>query len=99
MEHFSAGVQLDDGARYTLTISGEVDAAAAPTLGELVEACVSAGARELRFDMREVTFCDSTGVKLLIHAWRSSVRVVVLPSLPVRRVLDLTGVAGFVVIE
>jgi anti-sigma B factor antagonist len=81
----------------TVVVSGELDLATAPrTVGH--------GRRPRRrelvvLDLNELTFIDSTGVRLLIEADRacagSGSRLVVLAGDgPVRRVLDLCNLGG-----
>lgn len=80
-------------------MAGEFDMAAeavvAAPLAELLEA---PSPRLVVLDMGEVTFLDSTGVRLLLHVYQRIVqhgggrlRIVGIPDMP-RRVLDLCGV-------
>lgn len=94
---YRAGVELRAAGEYLITLAGAIDMAAGPPLRSLVDACLEAGARLVRFDMRAVTFCDSTGVNLLVRAHRADVDVLVHPSARVLQVLEVAGVAHEIV--
>ena len=70
-------------------VTGELDVLTAPLV---IEAVVKAMTVEV--DLSEVTFVDSTGVHALIQLRnrRSQLRIVAI-SPPVKRVLEVTGVA------
>ena len=88
----------DDSGTVILHGSGDLDAAAAPTLRPRVPALL-AGARAVVVDLSEVTFFDSAGVRLLDDIARSCghhntpLRVVAPPGTPTRRVLEIVGMA------
>jgi anti-sigma B factor antagonist len=82
----------------TVAASGELDLATAPELSTAVAA--HHDARLLVLDVTAVTFIDSSGVRALIEADRSragsSSRLVVLAGEgPVRRMLELCGLDGW----
>ena len=56
----------DDGALFVVAPSGELDLATVPSVREALARC-SATHHALVLDLREVTFMDSTGVRLLIE--------------------------------
>lgn len=93
---FAVTVQRDDAAA-TIVVSGELDLATAPRLSAAV--AQHHDAQLLVLDLTAVTFIDSTGVRILIEADRfcagSGSRVVVLARGPVRRVLDLCELDGW----
>ncbi|MGA5120900.1 STAS domain-containing protein [Streptomyces pseudogriseolus] len=83
-----------DGIRV-LTLTGEIDH---HTGDQLRRALDGAGATEPRIviDMRQVTFMDSTGINILIAAYRAVTKVggwlrLAAPTDSVMRVLQLVG--------
>ena len=73
-------------------IAGEMDLQVVPLVRELKDA----DARQLVFDLRQVTFMDVAGLSLLLRSQREASRTggcvrLVAPSRKVRRVLVLTG--------
>lgn len=78
---------------------GELDLATVPIVeAELAELWLVGFAR-LVLDLREVSFLDSTGLRMLLmwdaHGREDGMVFAVIPGPPVvQRVLDLTGVAG-----
>lgn len=84
--------------RLVLTVAGEVDLAAYPRFESEV-ALAWDGLTDLVVDCSGVTFLDSMGLRVLVHAMQRAAdngRSVHLaaPSRPVLRVLDLAGVRG-----
>ncbi len=84
------------GDQYVIVAAGELDHVNV----EAVEAVVAqaAGTRDVVFELGEVTFVDSAGLRTLIQALRAVQPVqgrVVLrsPSPTLRRLLELTGLA------
>lgn len=83
-------------APHLLSISGELDVVSVPEVLELVPALV-ADAAAVVVDLREVSFLDSSGVRLLHRlahgcaAAGTGVRVVAPPGCRARRVLDIVG--------
>ena len=89
-----------DCIRHTvLTLDGEIDLAAAPSVRASLAAIVQDElARDVVIDLRDVTFMDSTGVGALLSAYRHlklQQRTLVLaqPQPIVARVLGITNVA------
>jgi anti-sigma B factor antagonist len=82
------------GIRALVGMSGDLDFAAAPQLGDAIDRLLEARAHELWVDLRELDFIDSTGLAALIGARRradaagAKLRLVVDPG-PVRDVLVL----------
>lgn len=87
----------DDGVRL-LCARGELDVVVAPALLPDVPALVEA-ARGVVLDLSDVTFFDSSGVRLVDRLARECGRaeapfvVVAPPGSPSRRVLELVGLA------
>lgn len=84
-------------AAVRVAVSGEIDVASAPRLEEHLERELSAG-RDVELDLAQVSFIDSSGIRVLIGASRGSAEgggaFALCEPLPdqVRRVLELTGV-------
>jgi anti-sigma B factor antagonist len=81
----------------TVGLAGELDAGTVEQLTSAVAAALDdPDCRELDLDLGGVTFCDSTGLGALVAARaaareRSVALVLVGPSDPVHRLLQLTG--------
>src|SRR5829696_5405721 len=78
---------------------GEVDLATVDDVREQVDELLSAGFTRVLLDLREATFFDSTGLRLIIEVAQSSPADgwqfgLIDGSAPVRRVFDVTGVRG-----
>jgi anti-anti-sigma factor len=88
----------DDGVRL-LCAQGELDIAVAPTLLPAVPALVES-ARGVVLDLSDVTFFDSSGIRLVDRLARecsrtsAPFRVVAPPGSVSRRVLELVGMAA-----
>lgn len=75
-----------------LSVSGEVDIATAPDLERAIAECGD----EVILDLRGVVFMDSTGLSALLRASISraaGLRLLAKPHGPVRRLVDVAGVA------
>lgn len=80
-----------------LRIVGEIDMATAEQVTNAVRDAITAGAHDLRLDLAEVTFCDSSGIRALLFAQRDAAAQGVIVRVDavhqrVVRVLELTGV-------
>jgi anti-anti-sigma factor len=100
MPDFSAAVADRSPAGTSIVARGELDMATAAVLGDLVAAERSPGASVVA-DLRGVTFCDSTGLWLLVacsadarrDGWSFRVQV---GDGPVRRAIELAGIAHMI---
>lgn len=64
-------VTTEDHEGWTvLFVSGEVDFAVVPELGEHVRRAVAQGRHQLVLELTDVVFCDSTGIGALVGARR-----------------------------
>ena len=85
-----------DGNRWWARPIGELDLDTAPRLDEALEAARRAGEECLVLDMRELTFMDSTGLRLVIRwdtaAHKDGFQFAIVPGIEVvQRVFRLTG--------
>ena len=85
------------GHRTVLAVTGELDIATAPVLRGAVDRVMESAAVELWIDLNQVTFMDSTGLRVMLDAQRrvklhsKSLAVICRPG-PVRRVFGLSRV-------
>jgi anti-sigma B factor antagonist len=92
----------DSAGRTTLTVKGEVDLEVADDLIEAGRAQIAAApAESLHLDLAGVTFMDSCGLNALLKVRKAASHPVVLvsPSAPVMRLLQLTALDQTFVIE
>lgn len=81
-------------------LSGQIDLSNVDALGVRVEAAVSNRARGLVLDLSDVTYLDSTGLRLIYRLARQlgdrqqALRLVVPETSRIARVLDLAGVGS-----
>jgi anti-sigma B factor antagonist len=98
MDKQEFAVERSDGAdRTTVTVRGDVDLGTVDALGQALEQATREGGQVV-IDMTDVTFLDSTGVRVLVEAYRSAQRhggVLYVHGARhwVARVLEVTGVA------
>jgi anti-anti-sigma factor len=82
--------------RVRLRIRGELDLASAPTLDDAVAALGSSPPSLILLDLAEMTFFDSSGLRVLMRVagrcrdFGATVRLLNLPA-QARRVMELTG--------
>jgi anti-anti-sigma factor len=80
------------GDRVVVTVRGEVDMS---TADAMFRAATPAGASAATIDLRAVSFFDSAAIHALIRlAERYGAGLEVLASPPVRRVLEISGLAN-----
>ena len=85
------------GGESRLVAIGELDLAATPTLDERVREMLADGSDQVVIDLRQVTFIDLAGVRLLLQlaqdahddGWRLSL---IQAGAQVRQILTLSGV-------
>lgn len=94
----SSRFRVHDSSRedcLVVAVSGEVDLSTAPTLRDHLLDRVELGERRLVVDLSDVGFLDSTGLGVLVMAYRAATQagggmVVACARPPVRRVLKIT---------
>jgi stage II sporulation protein AA (anti-sigma F factor antagonist) len=97
--------QLDrNGPPPTLVVAGELDVSSGPALEHSVARVLDGQGEEFRIDMSALVFMDSTGARSLVRVHRrlESIGrrlVLVSPTAPVRRVIDLLGLDALIDIE
>jgi anti-sigma B factor antagonist len=89
----------DCGYRTMITLAGEIDLHAAPTLCVMVEDCLRKGIRTITIDLAALDFCDVSGLNAFLAAaertasQKGSLRLL-HPRPQMARLLALSG-AGF----
>src|SRR5688500_17687628 len=87
-----------DGDVGRVTITGELDADAAPRLISAMHEIAAPPRRGVELDCEGLTFLDSAGVRALIVARNEAIRngidlVLVHPSAQLTRVIEMTGLS------
>jgi anti-sigma B factor antagonist len=90
--------QRDERGATLLTVSGELDLAASPTLEDRLDQIFAATVSQLIIDLRQLEFIDSTGLSVLVKAHQRAEDAgcrfgLVNGGSQVRRLLSLTGIA------
>lgn len=68
-ERFSAEVLVDDAGAGCLVLHGEVDVATAPTMAAAFRELVEQGPSRITIDCGDLSFLDSSGIRVLEQAW------------------------------
>jgi anti-sigma B factor antagonist len=98
LEPASVHTQTDDGSPVVV-VTGEIDMATAPMLGRELTAAIESGDGPVVLDLSDVTFFDSSGLRVAIVAHRDlgeknrRLAVVCKPEGHVRRTFALAGLA------
>jgi anti-anti-sigma factor len=85
-------------------VSGEIDLASAPYLGDALTAAIDTGQGPVVVDLAEVTFMDSTGLGVLVFAHNRLAREerqlqLRSPSARVMRVVEVSGLGQLLQID
>ncbi|WP_329111634.1 STAS domain-containing protein [[Kitasatospora] papulosa] len=95
-DEFHIDVPHTDGALAVIALSGEFDITTAPAVRSRALDLIAAGHPDLVADLTGVTFCDSSGLGVLIGIWRCAKDAdgsLTLAAIPERlgRLLSVTG--------
>jgi anti-sigma B factor antagonist len=86
-----------------ILVRGEIDMATAPQLRGLLDELADAGVTSIVLDCRALDFLDSSGIGVLVAARKrlgdEGELVVDSPPAHVRKVLEITGVAGHLTVR
>ncbi|MGH2981579.1 MAG: STAS domain-containing protein [Solirubrobacterales bacterium] len=98
---FNVEVQSVDGGVGAFVVTGELDQATAGELREPLQEAINGGTRAVMIDMTDCGFIDSTGLGVIVEAWKAledrdgDGREVGLsiccPEPEVRRLMEVTG--------
>lgn len=103
-----AGLQVQwrepDGGPARVHLEGELDNLSAPVLRQAVDSLCAGGCSDIRLDLGDLRFIDSTGLGMLVSIWRQcddagGQASVVEVSDAVRRLMDVTGISAYLVQE
>jgi len=88
------------GGGSVIALCGELDASSVDSVREVVDGVLEWEQDRIVFEMDELTFLDSLGMAVLVHA-ANRVRAVELrhPTDAVRRVIKLTGLADVFIVD
>ena len=94
---FDVRVESRNGVARVAAI-GELDLGTASTLGDQLIEVERDGVRNVMLDLRDVSFVDSSGLRVILQAWQRAQSnghrfVVVGVSQAARRLCDITGTA------
>ncbi|NIH82145.1 STAS domain-containing protein [Amycolatopsis viridis] len=87
----------NDGGHVLLTVRGEIDLANADLVQEQVFSAIGNDASHVSIDLTEVTYLDSSGLRVLftlagrLKVLQMGLDLIVAPESPVRRVLMMSG--------
>lgn len=96
----AATAEVDrSGSHLTIYLAGELDAASAPSVSQTIGDHVVGDEAQVSIDLSELTFCDSSGIVLLVRLHKQVTAnrgrfALYHPTAPVRRVLDLCDLTG-----
>lgn len=99
MTDLSVDVERGEGASAVVYLCGELDKLTVPMLRERLSELVAAGYDTIVVDAEGLTFCDSSGLWVLIESQRTvrerggSLRLTRVHGV-LRRVLDVTGLSA-----
>jgi anti-sigma B factor antagonist len=96
----SADVTVDDGGTAIVKLSGEIDMSNVDSLRGVIEPVLENAHERVDFDLRDLSFMDSSGIALLLRvaAKTGTVRLQG-PSALVRRMVEATGLSDVLRIE
>lgn len=94
--------QHPEGGPVRVRLEGELDNLSVPVLRQTVDALYASACFQISMDLTELTFIDSSGLGALVAVWRrcqseAGRATVVNPSDAVRRLMDMTGIARFLI--
>lgn len=95
----SISVDRSDPAAPVVSVGGDLAYATAAPLHAEVDRLLAERPPALVFDFRGLDFLDSTGLSVIVHAWREGQQVgtaIELRAVPrfLETILDMTGVTG-----
>ncbi len=83
---------VDDPSSPVISLAGELDLASVEAARAGIEHYLATGPSQVTFDLRELTFMDSSGIALLVQISNEVEKVSLNNVTPiVRRVLEATG--------
>jgi anti-sigma B factor antagonist len=90
----------ESGRPPTIVLRGELDALRADGAKVVVDQALEVGPEMVRFEMGDLTFMDSSGLAVLVHAANHVDKVVLVrPSELISRVIQITGLSEIFEVE
>jgi anti-anti-sigma factor len=91
-------LSVRDGDTHVVTLAGELCLVSAAGLEQTLRAVEQTPVQTIAVDLRQLTFIDSTGIRVLVHAqhrsWQEGNRLVLVRGAGgVRRIFELCGLA------
>jgi anti-sigma B factor antagonist len=101
------GLRVDlapDRERVTVHVAGEIDLATADDLERPLVELLDSGFEQVILDLREVTFMDSSGIRVLIGGHQHAERLGATLSIevgasPIRQTLELSGAIDYLAVS
>ena len=96
LDQTGGSIRTELGEVAILTVTGQLDFALCTKLGPALDAALRSPARAIVIDLEGVTLVDSSGIALMINAFRSLDRAgrglaIACPRGPQRRAFELTA--------
>lgn len=96
MQEFAIRTEQLDSQTLVIALQGEVDLSNAPVFAELLTTRIELGARRVVIDLQEVTFFDSTALRVLLAGNRELGRLggklsVVCAEPRIQKIFTVTG--------
>ena len=98
-------LEVESGPTTTISLAGDLDPATAPQLDAAIQdAMATDGLERLVLDLSQLTFIDSSGLRVFVTARQALTAldlelVLRSPSATVRRLLDITGLGEILSVE
>ena len=89
----------------TVTVAGELDMASRDAFADALAKAISEASKKLVVDLRDLSFMDSSGLRLLLDTWTEfsvndrALEILVAKEGLVRRVLEISGCDGILPIH
>jgi anti-anti-sigma factor len=88
-------VSADPSGTPILKVTGELDLSSVGSIYSAIEAVIATGPDRIVFDLSELRFMDSSGLRIFLAVADQIAEVELLdPSPIVRKVIELTGTSG-----
>ncbi len=85
---------FDANGDAVVTLKGELDISSAPSFRTTIEDVLESKPRRIVFDIEELSFLDSSGIAVLVHAANNVDEVELRhPSAIIRRIVEATGLS------
>lgn len=91
-----------EGSALTLTLDGRLDTTTAPELEEVVKSSLD-GVKELTFDLKDMAYISSAGLRVLLSAQKTmnnqGSMTIINASEEVKEIFDVTGFSDILTIK